>query len=117
LAATTDPVERERLKERAAEARMRTMELISRYLELTAHSVQAIAASLAEREKHEADRAALGASVTRYALLLRALGEPPERTLVLIKSAFSEAAPQPDASHRAMLEQVVRWAVDAYYAA
>lgn len=110
-----DAAERERLLERASEARMRTMELIARSLELRADSDEM--EPEAGRAMHDADHAALSASVTKYARLLRALGEPPERALVVIKTAFSEAVPRPDASHRAMLEQVVRWAVDAYFVA
>jgi hypothetical protein len=49
--------------------------------------------------------------------LLRALGEPPERTLVVVKTAFSEAAPRQDDNNRAVLEDIVKWVVDAYYAA
>jgi hypothetical protein len=62
-------------------------------------------------------RSELSESVIRYAILLRALGEPPERTLVVIKTAFSEAAPHQDDDNRAVLEDIVKWVVDAYYAA
>lgn len=115
LPPSADAAELARLKERAVEARMRTMELIARYLQILERGTDAIATSHDGLMHGEADRSALAASVTRYALLLRSLGEPPERTLILIKSVFSEAAPHPDASHREALEQIVRWAVAAYY--
>lgn len=95
-------IERDELRQRAVEARERTKELIGQYLAAGAR---------------EDSRAALSGSVARYALLLRALGEPPERTLVLIKNAFNEAAPHQDEVNRAALEDIVKWIVTAYYAA
>jgi hypothetical protein len=94
LPTPVDAAEVARLKERAIEARMRTMELIARYLHIFERGTEAIAASREGLIQSEADRSALAASITRYALLLRALGEPPERTLILVKTAFNEAAPQ-----------------------
>ena len=109
------PLDREQLRLRAAEARMRTMELIARYLALSGRGVTNLERSREALAKIQDDRAALSASVGRYALLLRALGEPPERTLILIKTAFSEAAPHQDDENRAVLESVVKWFVEAYY--
>jgi hypothetical protein len=110
-------LDREQLRLRAAEARMRTMELIVRYLALSARGATNLERSREMLARIQEDRAALSASVARYALLLRALGEPPERTLILIKTAFSEAAPRQDDENRAALESVVKWFVEAYYAA
>src|SRR3954467_6580860 len=69
------------LRERVASARLRFMELTSRYLALTNRSKEAMKRSREALEQHQVDRDALCASGARYALLLRALGEPPERTL------------------------------------
>jgi hypothetical protein len=105
------------LRRRAAEARARTQALINDYVvcctrmnaELTRRRELVVA-----RDKI---RSELSASIARYAVLLRALGEPPERALVLVKTAFSEAAPHQDDDSRAVLEDIVKWVVDAYYAA
>jgi hypothetical protein len=56
-------------------------------------------------------------SVASYAHVLRAADTMPERVVVLVKSAVVESGPLRDHDHRAVLEDVVRWAVDAYYAA
>ena len=59
----------------------------------------------------------LRASVTAYVRHLRDDGVPPQRMLVLVKAAVRESAPpELDALEaRALLEDVVRWSVDAYY--
>jgi hypothetical protein len=107
----------EELRRRAADARERTKELIGTYLAACARMNAALARHREAVSAREDSRAALSASVARYALILRALGEPPERTLVLIKNAFSEAAPHQDEVNRAALEDIVKWIVTAYYAA
>ena len=111
------PVNGEELARRLAEARARTQKLIGDYVV----SCMRLNKELARRREmamaRDQVRSELSASVARYAVLLRAIGEPPERALVLIKTAFSEAAPRQDDDHRAMLEDVVKWVVDAYYAA
>ena len=105
------------LRRRLAEARARTQTLVSTYVD----SCTRLNADRARRREltmeREQVRSELSASVARYAMLLRALGEPPERTLVLIKNAFSEAAPHQDDDNRAVLGDIVKWVVDAYYAA
>jgi hypothetical protein len=99
------------LRERVAGARLRFMELTSRYFaETTKESSDAL-------QRREIDREALCASGARYALLLRSLGEPPERTLILIKTAFVEAAPIEGTENRETLEAVVKSIVMAYFAA
>ncbi|HEX4684235.1 MAG TPA: hypothetical protein VH277_16070 [Gemmatimonadaceae bacterium] len=110
-------IEREELRQRVTEARERTKELIGHYLASCARMNASLARHRETIATREDSRAALSASVARYALLLRALGEPPERTLVLIKNAFSEAAPHQDDDNRAALEDIVKWIVTAYYAA
>jgi len=107
----------EELRRRAADARERTKELIGQYLRACARMNAALARHREAVSAREDSRAALSASVARYALVLRALGEPPERTLVLIKNAFNEAAPHQDEDNRAALEDIVKWIVTAYYAA
>ena len=64
-------------------------------------------------------RAELRTSVTAYVRHLRDEGVPPERMLVLVKSTLRESTPADlDALEaRALMEDVVRWSVDAYYEA
>nr|ASV46937.1 hypothetical protein [uncultured bacterium] len=103
-------------------ARARAAARVAR--ERTAHSREVLAradavADASERavEASLALRAQLRASVTAYVRHLRADGAPPERMLVLVKAAVSESAPpelDPVEAH-ALMEDVVRWSVEAYY--
>jgi hypothetical protein len=65
----------------------------------------------------QALRAQMRASVTAYARHLRASGEPSERVVVLVKSAFAEAMPpELDVLEvRAVMADAVRWSIEAYY--
>jgi hypothetical protein len=103
-------------------ARARTRVADSR--ELTAHSSTLLAraetlvdASAATMQASQALRAELRAGVTAYVRLLRADGVPPERMLVLVKSTIREATPLGLDAHevRDLVEDVVRWSVEAYY--
>lgn len=104
------------LHERVAGARLRFMELTSRYLAWSNRAKEAMRRSREAMLQHEIDLDALCASGARYALLLRAVGEPPERTVILVKTAFAEAAPVEGAENRQTLEAVVKAVVMAYYA-
>jgi hypothetical protein len=61
--------------------------------------------------------AQLHVSVTAYVRSLRDDGTPPERMVVLVKTAVQEvAAAELDAiDGRSLMEDVVRWSIDAYY--
>jgi hypothetical protein len=56
-------------------------------------------------------------SVAAYVSMLRQADVPPERAIVMVKGAMCESDPLPDKHQRHVVEEVVRWAVDAYYAA
>ena len=78
----------------------------------TAASERAVQESLALRTQ-------LHASVTAYVRGLKADAIPPERMLALVKSTVLEATP-PEldvAQGRALMEDAVRWSIDAYYGA
>src|SRR5262245_30790154 len=62
-------------------------------------------------------RASLCGSVAAYASILRRTDVPPERAIVMVKSAVVQSDSYPDKHHRHVIEEAVRWAVDAYYAA
>ena len=62
-------------------------------------------------------QAELRAAVTSYARQLRSDGVPCERVLVQVKAAVRAATP-PDVyafEMRGLVDDVVRWCVDAYY--
>lgn len=73
-----------------------------------AHELRAQAATLQET---------LRESVMAYAAALRCTAVPPERAVVLVKSAVIESDSYPDKHNRQVVEEAVRWAVHAYYAA
>ena len=65
----------------------------------------------------QALRAQLRAYVTAYVRHLKAEGLPPERTIVLVKTAVRDGTP-PELDvweARELMEDVVRWSVEAYY--
>ncbi len=96
----------ETARERAAPSR----EVLARADAVAGASERALDASLALR-------AQLRASVTAYVRHLKADGAAPERMLVLVKAAVSESTPPEldPAETRALMEDVVRWSVEAYY--
>ncbi len=66
-------------------------------------------------------RAAMRTAIEDYALALRTSGVPPERALVLLKSAMREGMDDtvdPDEQERdEIVRDGVAWAIEAYYAA
>lgn len=85
---------------------------IRRECELTveeAHKLRAAAQDLREE---------LRSVVTTYVSVLRSDGDPPERVVRLVKEVVDDSGlALPLDEHLALREEVVRWAVDAYYAA
>ncbi len=105
------------VRDRAAAARARASLLAERYVQLRrraevalneARDFCAVTAELRDR---------LHDSVATYVSLLRRNDVPPERAIILVKSAMIESDSCPDKHHRHVIEEAVRWAVDAYYAA
>jgi hypothetical protein len=111
------PEELQQLKAQAGATRERTKELVVRYVAAQERRLARIARGREMAVECQAERDALNECVARYASLLRMLGEPPERTLILIKGAFNEAAPVHDEVNRSTLDEVVAWIIAAYYAA
>jgi hypothetical protein len=91
--------------------------LKGRSYSLLARAVSLVGASERMVQESDALRAQLRASVAAYARRLKAEGQPPERMLVLVKTAVRDAVPPEfDAVEvRELLEDVVRWSVEAYY--
>ena len=79
----------------------------------------AAARQLVAAERPAADDAEvpLRLEVSRYTRALRADGQPPERVLALVKQAVEPALLGRSTERREVLESVVRWFVEAYYAA
>jgi hypothetical protein len=105
------------LRDRVAAARARARSAAEEYVQLCRR---------AEASKNEAREPCAQAtlmseslrdSVAAYVSALRRTEVPPERAIVLVKSAVLESDSYPDEHHRRVVEEAVRWAVDAYYAA
>lgn len=106
-----------RMRDRVAGARAQCRAAAEQYVQLRrkADAMRQEAREL--RAKAAELRDSLHASVTAYVAVLRRIEMPPERAIVLVKSAVIESESCPDKHHRHVLDEAVRWAVDAYYAA
>ena len=51
----------------------------------------------------------------RYAALLKVIGLPPDRALVLVKDAVRDATPELPDEARTFRESIIHWFVDGYY--
>jgi hypothetical protein len=89
---------------------------------LLAQAAELVGAARRGRRDSEALRGELGthlrASVTGYVGALRADGVPAERVVVAVKGIVREATPPRLDVHdaRALMDEVVRWSIEAYYA-
>jgi len=115
----TQDADRQRaLMQRLATATEQARDATERYVEISrqcdlsvGQSRQLLAASREVREQ-------LRDVVSSYVSILRRDGAPPERVIVLVKEAVEASdLPLEIGRRRALMEEVVRWAVDAYYAA
>jgi hypothetical protein len=105
------------LDDRAVAAREAARAAAERYVRVCRECQRTIDASQELRAAAQSLREQLRHSVTTYAVELRRDKVLPERVIVLMKSAIRESDDVRDRNHRAVLDDVVRWAVDAYYAA
>jgi hypothetical protein len=105
------------LSDRAAASRDAARAAAERYVRICRQCQLTIQASQELRAAAQTLREQLRDSVRTYAIELRRDDVLPERVIVLMKSAIRESDDMRDQNHRAVLEDVVRWAVDAYYAA
>lgn len=104
-----------RVVEAIADARAhkrRSLELLSQSRERVQWSDALVGQSMAIRDR-------LRETVSALACLERTKGVPPERMLVLLKAILVEAkAEKLDASDaQSLLDDVIRWGIEAYYAA
>jgi len=106
------------LMQRLAVATATAREATDRYVEIQREcdvtvdeASRLLAASRELREQ-------LRSVVSSYVSLLRREGAPPERVIVLVKEAVEMSELALDVGgRRALMEEVVTWVVDAYYAA
>jgi hypothetical protein len=102
--------------DRAASARSAAGAAAERYVQerrrcrLTLESSRELLAMTQERREQ------LREAIASYAAALRREHVLPERVIVLVKSAVLESDSIRDHDLREMVEESVRWAVDAYYA-
>jgi hypothetical protein len=103
--------------ERARQAIRSARELTANSQSLLTRAASLVGASGRAVQDSVALRAQLRASVTAYVCHLRGDGVPAERMLVLVKSAVREATPPELDVWEAceLMEDVVRWSVEAYY--
>jgi hypothetical protein len=105
------------LGDRVAGARSQCRALAEQYVRLR-RTVDATRQETRELRAVGAElRDSLRDSVVAYVSVLRHIEIPPERAIVLVKSAVIESDACPDKHNRHVVEEAVRWAVDAYYAA
>jgi hypothetical protein len=115
--------EREALRESARLARSRARELAARALMLRAELGVAALTAQARVAVAKEVRDSLRRSVFTYAHILRQLDESPEVTVIMVKSIATDASEDVDAGSRTIARErmrsvrddLVRWAIDAYY--
>jgi hypothetical protein len=105
------------LGDRATASREAACTAAEHYVRVTRQCQLTMEASAELRAMARTLREQLRDSVRTYAVELRRDDVLPERVIVLMKSAVGDSDALRDQNHRAVLEDVVRWAVDAYYAA
>jgi hypothetical protein len=105
------------LRDRAAAARARARVAAEQYVQLRRRAEAALDEARDLCAQTAELQASLRDSVAAYVSMLRRTDVPPERAIVMVKSAVVESDSYPDKHHRFVVEEAVRWAVDAYYAA
>lgn len=110
------PEELAALRRRAREAREAAAAAAARYQALRERYDLQVRLRAERQNDERAARAQLRESIVSYVAILRRDNTPPERMLTLVKSAVGDAATDP-LLRRQLLDEIVRWAVEAYYAA
>jgi hypothetical protein len=107
------------LRVSSAETRSRAAFLAARFLELCPTDF----AFSSARRKRVADldetSGQLRSAIARYTTVLRELGEPPERVIILVKEFASEVSHssgiEDGEGREAISSEFVRWTIEAYY--
>lgn len=92
-----------------------------RALALTEEQTELLEVTRALIREHHDRRATLirklRTNVADYTRVLRDDGVPPERVLALVKAAVTPALAVPMDERRSLMNSIVHWCVEAYYAA
>jgi hypothetical protein len=103
------------LRERAERARAEAVAAAQRCVCLAAEVARLKSASDGKHAALSAARHELEETTSRFARLLKLLDTPPERAVTLLKEAVTEHVPLHGREGRAIMEDVVRWGVRAFY--
>ena len=107
--------ERGTLGGRADEARAATAAAAERCASLAAEVARLNSSSDDKGAALAAALQDLEATTSQFVRVLKLLGTPPERALTLLKEAVTERVPLHSREGRAIMDDVVRWAVRAFY--
>jgi hypothetical protein len=105
------------LDARLAEAQERSRVLIERAIVNLAQTAERRVETRALRTEGDQLKLALRKAVSDYVLVLKAMEVQPERMLVLVKSLVDTPSLAPGLTARELREDLVRVAIEAYYAA
>ena len=100
-----------------AAARAQTRANAEKYVQVRRQTDATVQEARAVRAQAAVLRESLRDSVAAYVSALRRMDVPPDRGITLVKSAVVESDPYPDKHQRCVVEEAVRWAVDAFSAA
>jgi hypothetical protein len=117
-------VEREEARNAAEHARARARLLVMDSLRLRVTATKILADAEAESARAIEIREELRANVSTYTVAMRHLGATPEQVIVTMKTLVNDAAHDavlnglsPDLMRtRLIRDDLVRWAIDCYYA-
>jgi hypothetical protein len=108
------PDERAEMRLRSADARAAAKAATERYAAVLLESQRRIVQSREVREHVESARQELCDTVSRYAVLLKQLETPPERTLCLVKGMVDESTRR-SADRINVMNEAVRSCIEGYY--
>jgi hypothetical protein len=113
----SDRMRNETLSARLAEAEQRSHALIARTVVNLALAAERRGDALVLRAEADQLRTELRQAVSAYVAALRGMNVEPERMLVLVKALVDAPTRQADLMARELREDLVRTAIEAYYAA
>lgn len=111
------PQDRLALHERVATAHADARVAAERYVRIRREMRTTMQTSHDLVDRSRAMRDSLRDSITAFVGVLRQDAVSPERTIILVKHAVLASDAVSDTEQRHVVEESVRWAVDAYYAA
>ena len=107
--------DRNALRERTERARADAAAAAARYASLAVEVARLTSASEGRHAALLAARDELEATTSQFTRLLKLLDTPPERALTMLKAAVTERVPLHTPEGCAIMEDIVRWGVQAFY--